>query len=208
MRKIILCIVLIFIWCIPAHAFNVVVSVKQNIYSNERFEDAQEFALQLKAGNFFLFGSYEETYLRLVGQNVGDWRMVGVGIGYNYKLAPSLSLQLSPGVYFTNVLLAFDDHTWGIYNEGIHRHLSNLYGERLWNYYDVDPSTTAVGFSIGLKWNKEIRNFLIGASFGYRYLRIPVNIMGWDTDPNTGWHDLEIEDLSCASIGLTFGYRF
>ena len=57
MRKIVLCVVLIFIWCIPAHAFDVVVSVKQNIYSNEIFEDAQEFALKLKSCNFLLFGS-------------------------------------------------------------------------------------------------------------------------------------------------------
>ena len=211
MRKILFCIMLIFAFslCASAYAFEIIPGISKNVYSNNRMEDTTELMLQLKQGNFYMFGSYEESYLRLMGQNVGDWRMLGVGVGYVHKLTPLLSMYLFPGIYFPNTVIVFDrGHLGGNYNEGIHRHLSYMYGEHLWKYYDVTTTTSAVGINVGLKWEKEIGNFLMGFSFGYRYLRIPINIRSGNTIECNSWHDLEIEDLSCASIGLTFGYRF
>lgn len=212
MRKTLFYVCIIFFLCTPVYAFDITLNIKQNIYNNDRLEDATMLTLQLEHNRFLLFASYETPFLRLMGQNTADHKVLGIGIGYDYELNSSLSVQVSPGIYFPNTDVIFNESFKGQYNEGIHRYLNYLYEDLLWDCYDIETGT-AIGFNIDLKWEKDIGDFLVGISFGYRYLRIPIKILGWNIGREPGgvygwWESWEIENLSCAHAGLSFGYKF
>jgi len=208
---------LLIILLIPCSgfAFNTTLSINQNIYSNERVEDTETIMLQVKHKSIFLFSSYETPHLRLMGQGVTDYKMLGVGIGYEMIKESPFSLQISAGYYFVNTDVTYTNSMPGRFNEGIHRYLNYLFADpeiRYWDYYDLEAHP-GIGFSLTLKWQKEIENFLTEFLFGYRYLRIPIRILAWDDghkfDASYGWwQSTEMEDLSCAYIGVNFGYRF
>ena len=192
-----------------AYAFDVSMAVKENIYNNVRLSNTEQVILQLEKNDAFLFFSYESIYVRVMGLSVGEYEIFGVGAGYNYKMKDTLSLYVSSGLYFTN---ADVHHNNGKYNEALHRYLNYRFGERLWDNYDAETDS-AIGFSVGLQWEKEIENFLMRFDIGHRFLRIPVKYVGWDKgkkgDSSYGWwHSIETEDLSCAYVGLTFGFKF
>lgn len=187
--------IIIFLFSTSAYAFDIGLSLNQNIYNNDRLDDAQMLTAKLEHNNAHLFLSYEKTYMRLIGLSTAEYGILGVGIGYNKG-----NLQLSTGYYFADADTIY--YRKNRFNESIHRYLNHQFGDRLWDNYEVQADGS-IGFSAEWHWKYVF--------IGYRFLRLPIKIIGWDTghkvDEDYGWwHSIEKEDLSCAYVGI--GVKF
>ena len=185
--------------CVSSHALDISLGVKQNVYSSDLLDDAQGFVVLVGRDEFSIFFSYESTYMRLMGLSVADCDVFGIGARFNYNIRPSLSLQVSPGMYFMDMDVIYNG---GMYNESLYRYLNSRFGDRLWDCYNVEAGA-ALGFGVGLRWEGDILGFLVG----YRFLRMPVKYIGWDegyeSDSSHGWwHSIERLPLSCAYMEL------
>ena len=189
--RFLLCIITFLFLSTQAYAFDIGLSLNQNIYNNGRLNDAPMLSLQLEHNDAHLFLSYEQTYMRLMGLSAAEYGILGVGVGYGKG-----NLRLSTGYYFVNADTIYSKN--GLFNEAIYLYLVDKYGYRLWDNYEVQASG-GVGFSIG--WHYK---YLFA---GYRFLRLPIKVIGWDTgykgDSTHGWwHSIEKENLSCAFVGI------
>ena len=182
--------IIILLLSTSVYAFDMGLTINQNIYNNGRLDDARMLAIRLGNDNINLSISYEETYMRLMGLSAAEYKLFGVGIGHD-----SGQFHVSAGYYFANADTVY--YGDGLYNESIHRYLNSRFGDRLWECYDVQASDS-LGFTIGWRW----KYFMVGI----RFLRVPIKIIGWDKDSMADghWHSIEREDFFCFSAGIRF----
>jgi hypothetical protein len=177
----------------------------------------------------FLFGSKDDLSLRYGGQRGTDITLWGGGFGASADITPWLAVSCQIGWYqpkydLQGKWVSFRDPERAD-KEGSHlseglaieltQKLSNISSPCVtspydWYEYRVKHSGN-IGGSIGLAIHKEIfKNFGIGLTCGYRYLRLEEMIKGRNPDMlELGWHEYKQErDFGGYTAGVRFTYRF
>ena len=101
-RKIVLLamVILVLLFANSVYALDIDIVGKYNIYKDTGLETAP--IIEMRIGNpFYIWGSYEDTMVRLVGQEVADTKIYGGGIGIKKKI-DSISLYIQGGWYQPN----------------------------------------------------------------------------------------------------------
>ena len=221
-HKIVIPILIIFAAAIGiAHAADLEVSAD---YGNSHggWYPGAKISLVSEAGLYaFLAYSEDEYWYRLPGP---DFSYIGGGVGARIPILYVLHIYADVGYYVPD--LDYYDGDSGVlaaqHNEAAYQILNDCYqkthiqysphgGETIiFDYYKVslDP---AIGAEVGIGGKYEIfRNFSIGGSVGYRWLKFPAYIEG-------GWHSvhdgcLELRDSDHDAggwrVGLGLAYHF
>ena len=70
-------------------AFTLAAAVGYGMYAGEE-TPAPFYKLEVGYENAYLWGSYEDTKLRMIGQPIGDGVIIGLGAGYRYEFNDDL----------------------------------------------------------------------------------------------------------------------
>jgi hypothetical protein len=160
--------------------------------------------------NFYLWGSYDNTYLRLYGQRGGNIDLFGSGVGIKIEPLKNLSLwggigYFSPKAELSKITNIFDG------GEGVYYVMKEW--EQEWGTsrpYD-DPLSYSIkgnfGGGIGIDFGKEIlKGLFLGFNGGYQFLRLQEYYThGLKGDQIEGKKD---RDFSGCQLGLSLKYQF
>jgi len=177
-------------------------------------KDGKGIKGELRYKYAYLWGSWEQTELRLTGQRAGDIALYGVGLGGKVMVLKPFSIFLEVGYYIPSSELEDNAMT---YREGVYyKWLKTLtdcglphYASQFTRYtYKLKPG---FGGSIGLELNQQIYKMLYINLFGaYRFLNLNED---WDAyDPDKQIHNRiqtkEKRDFSGGIFGVGVTYKF
>lgn len=175
--------------------------------------DGKGIKAELQYKYLYLWGSREQTELRLTGQRAGDISLYGVGLGGKVELVKRLSAFVEVGYYIPYSALQKSTQT---YAEGVYykwyRCVSELgqaqYAGVFTKYtYELKSN---FGGSAGLVFNQELyKGLSLNISGAYRFLNLPEN---WDAaspkDPNYYIQTKEKRSFSGGQFGIGLNYKF
>lgn len=197
-----------------AKDFDFTIKGVYSIYQDrDLLEDGKGVKGELQWKYIYLWGSWEQTELRLTGQRAGGIDLFGVGLGGKVTLLKPISLFVEAGYYIPNADLQKKTQ---IYSEGVYykwyRTLNEIglesYASQFTRYkYELKPN---FGGSIGLELDQEIYKGLSVNLFGaYRFLNLKED---WDayhsTIPGCYIQTKEKRSFSGGQFGAGFSYRF
>ena len=203
--------VFLFFWLPQAVGsdLNLDVTARINVFQNESLETGVGIEARLAYDPFYLWGSYDETQLRLYGQRAGEISLYGVGLGMKYELTsglwvwgqggyygPASTMEDSPENFTETLGHVFRNHedTWGA------PHLSDRYG------YKIGGN---LGGAVGLSFDHEVyKGLRVNLNAGYRFLKLRETFY----QSYAGYHNFfEFKgdrDFSGGMIGVGIVYRF
>lgn len=211
MRKLLLILLICLIPCLGfAEDWRFDFRIRENIYQDKDLEQGKGIEGRLAYKNLYLFGSYDEAYLRLYGQRAGDISVYGAGIGAKSDINKNLTVWGQTGYYEPKAELSGNEN--GKLQEGIYFKLREC--RNGWGYgdypnvfkYDVSGN---IGGAVGADFKQNIfENLQLTINVGYRFLNLK------ETYKQRTWTGLDwIESKENRSfsgamvgIGLTFGW--
>jgi hypothetical protein len=201
----------------PAQAernFSFEVSSRWNVFADKDLKGGYglegRLNYQINDVKFFLFGSYDNSYLRIAGQEAGNLNIMGLGGGLSIDIFKHLTLGTEIG-YFTPLsdLEKNQNHGGDVY-ELRWREWGKVYTfdtSRFTDSYDYKISG-AFGGAVWVDLHTEIyKGLSLGVNFAYRFLDFEEY---WKaSSPSIGYIEFkEKRNMSGAVFGAVLEYRF
>lgn len=198
--------------------------VKCNFYTDPSLEQGK--GIEVKLGSklnkkspvgIFLFGSYDQTMMRLYGQRAGDISLLGIGAGLKIELVKGLALAGKIGYFHPTSTMAKNAQDFGEvfhYRVMEYENLLPLTPEQ--KKYSLDWYTKYeyelkgnIGGGVELTFNKEIYKGLSFNIFaGYNFLKLPERFWMKSKDPRSYIEFFGDRNFSSGTIGVGLTYRF
>jgi len=213
----VLAVIFTFAGGVTAHAFDLEARGRMNVYQDQALEERGGVEVRAGLKNVFVFGSYDQTVMRLYGQQAGDIDLWGFGFGLRYDLLEYLSVWGQLGYYLPGSTMA--DHP-----DQYHETLRYVFRgfKREWGppaeYFPAQnyryALSEAIGGALGLDFRYPLTEALtINLSAGYRFLKVEEDFyMGGD--PGNGRYYSNLlehsgsRNFSAGMVGLGFTYRW
>ena len=229
MKKLI--IIFIFLMFAPlcvAHSVEVTLSGKYLLPNSENIQPLKGVELEVEHGSFLLWLSYDQTMMRLVGQELADFEIFGFGLGYKRNLFKGFSVAIKAGYYHPQksyrvsyqeaIIRDMNNRNentegWAIGSDG-HLGQNNDEPHYILNtcQYEINGN---FGATLQADWNVSIRkNIALDLFGGYRMLkfgdRVSANIAGLGPEHGLNpYHEFYTNrDWSGAFFGLRLTFRW
>lgn len=217
MKKILL-LVSVFVWLIlPFYAqakdFEITLKGVYTIYQDRDLrEDGKGIKGEVRWKYLYLWGTWEQTEMRLTGQVAGNLNLYGVGVGTKIKVLKPLSVFIETGYYIPSSDLQKNTMK---YAEGVGYYwvrtlkeigLDNEFFRGFNRYrYEIKPN---IGGSIGLEFEQVIyKNLSLNLFGAYRLLNLKED---WDAFNSIGQNiqTKEKRSFSGGQFGIGLSYRW
>jgi hypothetical protein len=189
--------------------------VQQSLYTEE---SGTELSFGGKIGHsrlpVYLWGSYENPSVKILGQPMGDTEMFSVGIGSSREIAEGLSLFVETGYVFPSISQNVEVVDEVVYTWLVNRHSAGgnrnvpvpcAYNPGCYDAsYEIEAGVTA---KIGASW-KIMKHLSLSAAYKWTYLNQEMILSNEKVlDRTEGyWREDETLNMSAFEVGIWYTF--